>query len=106
MANDIEGVLARTQLLIHLHNVGSYPAGQGGMIKAKDAPAVASLKPGQKVTFTVQRGAKVLEIGFRLGSKEAMVYRVEELPSASRAQLTVRRGWLKGETGKGTTAGD
>lgn len=62
------------------------------------------LKPGQKVTFTVQRGAKVLEIGFPLGSRKATVYRVEELPNPTCAELAVRRGWLKGETGKGTAA--
>ena len=64
------------------------------------------LKPGQKATFTVQRGAKVLEIGFALGSRNATVYQVIELPNASRAQLALRSGWLKGETGKGTAVGN
>jgi predicted metalloprotease with PDZ domain len=64
------------------------------------------LKPGEKVTFTVQRGAKVLDIGFLLGSRKATIYQVIELPTSSRAQLAVRTGWLKGETGKGTAAGD
>ncbi|MGA8182204.1 MAG: PDZ domain-containing protein [Terriglobia bacterium] len=64
------------------------------------------LKPGQKVTFTVQRGAKVLEIGFLLGSRNATIYRVEELPNPTRAQLAVRSGWLKGETGKGRAVGN
>lgn len=54
------------------------------------------VKPGQKVIFTVQRGAKVLEIGFVLGSKTALVYRVEEMPNAAVSQLAVRRGWLNG----------
>jgi predicted metalloprotease with PDZ domain len=60
------------------------------------------LKAGQKVTFTVQRGAKVLEIGFALGSRNATIYQVGGLPDATRAQLAVRSGWLKGGTGKGT----
>jgi len=64
------------------------------------------LKPGQKVTFTVQRGAKVLEIAFPLGSRKATIYQVEELRNATRAQLAVRSGWLKGETAKRTAAGN
>jgi predicted metalloprotease with PDZ domain len=63
-------------------------------------------KPGQKVTFTVQRGAKVLEIGFLMGSKNALVYKVEEMPHATRAQLALRKGWLRGETRKGRPAGN
>jgi predicted metalloprotease with PDZ domain len=63
-------------------------------------------KPGQKVIFSVQRGAKVLEIRFLLGSKKATVYKVGEMPNATPAQLAVRRGWLKGESAKGTTAGN
>ena len=53
-------------------------------------------KPGQKVVFTVQRGAKVLEIAFVLGSKTALVDRVEEMPNAAASQVAVRRGWLNG----------
>ncbi len=55
-------------------------------------------KPGQKVSFTVQRGAKTLEIEFALGAKSATVYRVEEEASSTHSQLIVRNGWLKGET--------
>ena len=62
------------------------------------------LKPGQKVTFTLQRGGKTLQIGFTLGAKKATVYRVQEVPNATRAQLVVRHGWLKGTTVKGMTA--
>lgn len=62
------------------------------------------LKPGQKVTFTVQRGTKVLEIAFPLGSRNVTIYQVEEIPNATRAQLAVRDGWLKGKTGKGVAA--
>ncbi|MEJ2009565.1 MAG: PDZ domain-containing protein [Acidobacteriota bacterium] len=63
-------------------------------------------KPGQRVTFTVQRGAKILEIAFDLGSKSATVYKVEETPHATPAQLKVRRGWLKGETARTPVAGN
>jgi predicted metalloprotease with PDZ domain len=62
------------------------------------------LKPGQKVTFTVQRGGKILEIGFPLGSGYATTYQVEEIPDATRAQIAVRNGWLKGKTRKGMAA--
>ena len=61
-------------------------------------------KPGQNVVFTVQRGAKVLDIGFVLGSKNALVYRIEEMPNAAQSQLAIRRGWLKGELRKGASA--
>jgi predicted metalloprotease with PDZ domain len=63
-------------------------------------------KPGQKVTFTIQRAAKVLHIEYLLESKDASVYKVEEMPNATRAQQTVRAGWLKGETKKGRAAGN
>lgn len=63
-------------------------------------------KPGQKVIFTVQRGTKVLDVAFLLGSKNALVYRVEEMPNASRSQLALREGWLKGAPSKGATAVD
>ncbi|HET7099618.1 MAG TPA: PDZ domain-containing protein [Terriglobia bacterium] len=62
------------------------------------------LKPGQKVTFTVQRGAKVLEIGYPLGPRNATIYQVEELPNPTRRQLAVRSGWLKGKAAKGPAA--
>lgn len=55
-------------------------------------------RPGQRVTFTVQRGAKILKIEFRLGSKNATVYKVKEMQHATHAQLSIRAGWLKGET--------
>jgi predicted metalloprotease with PDZ domain len=63
-------------------------------------------KPGQRVTFTIQREVKVLEIGFLLGRKSATVYKVEEMANPTRAQLRVRRGWLKGETAKLPSAGN
>lgn len=63
-------------------------------------------KPGQKVTFTVERAAKILHVGFRLGSKVANVYRVEELPNPTHAQLEVRTGWLEGKTTKRAMAGN
>jgi predicted metalloprotease with PDZ domain len=62
------------------------------------------LKPGQKVTFTLQRGGRILEIGFHLGSRNATSYQVEEIPNATRAQILVRDGWLKGKSGKGLAA--
>ena len=58
-------------------------------------------KPGQKVTFDVQRGAKVLKIGFLLGSKKATVYDVGEIPNATLDQLALRKGWLNGQTAAG-----
>ncbi|HET9178188.1 MAG TPA: PDZ domain-containing protein [Terriglobia bacterium] len=61
-------------------------------------------KPGQNVVFTVRRGAKVLDIAFVLGSKNALVYHIEEMPNATQSQLAVRRGWLKGELRKGAAA--
>lgn len=64
------------------------------------------LKPGQKVTFSVERGGKVLEIGFSLGFRIATTYQVEEMPNATRGQLAIRSGWLKGKTVKGTAAGN
>jgi predicted metalloprotease with PDZ domain len=63
-------------------------------------------KPGQKVIFTVQRGAKVLEIMFLLGAKKATVYGMGEMPNATRTQLALRRGWLKGESEKVPAAGN
>jgi predicted metalloprotease with PDZ domain len=63
-------------------------------------------KPGQKVKFTVQRGAKVLEIVFLLGSKKARVFDVGEMPNATPAQLALRRSWLKGESEKVPAAGN
>ncbi len=61
-------------------------------------------KPGQRVTFTVQRGTKIFEVGFLLGARSAIAYKVEEMPNPTRAQLEVRRGWLKGETAEGPPA--
>jgi predicted metalloprotease with PDZ domain len=61
-------------------------------------------KPGQKVTFAVQRGTKPLNIGFLLGSKYETDYKVEEMPNATRSQLVLRKDWLEGEMGKGTAA--
>lgn len=55
-------------------------------------------RPGQKVSFTVQRGAKTLDMEFALGAKSATVYKVEDAQSPTKAQLVVRNGWLKGET--------
>jgi predicted metalloprotease with PDZ domain len=63
-------------------------------------------KPGQKVQFTVQRGDKALEIAFRLGSRSATVYQVEEMTNPTRAQLAVQRDWLKGETAEAPAAGN
>ncbi|TAM82509.1 MAG: M61 family peptidase [Acidobacteria bacterium] len=63
-------------------------------------------KPGQKVVFTVQRGTRVLEVAYLLGSKGVKVYHVEEMPNATSAQLTLRRGWLMGGAKRGSTAGN
>ena len=63
-------------------------------------------KPGQKVAFTVQRGTRILEVAFLLGSKRATVYKVEEMPHPTQAQLEVRAGWLKGKTAKAAAAGN
>lgn len=63
-------------------------------------------KPGQKVTFTVERAAKILHVSLLLESKIANVYRVEELPDPTHDQLEVRTGWLEGKTTKGATAGN
>ena len=63
-------------------------------------------KPGQKVTFNVQRGTTLLDIGFLLGSRTQVVYKVEEMSHATRSQMEVRKGWLKGQTRKGTAAGN
>jgi predicted metalloprotease with PDZ domain len=63
-------------------------------------------KPGQKVTFTVQRGARTLEVTFLLGSRTSKVYQVGEMPRPTRAQLMVREGWLKGETTEIPAAGN
>ena len=63
-------------------------------------------KPGQRVTFTVERGARVLEISFLLGSKMATVYHVEEMPHPTQAQRAVREGWLKGITSEVPAAGN
>lgn len=61
-------------------------------------------KPGQKVIFTVQRGAKVLKIEYQLGAKETTVYRVEEMTNVTQAQIAVRRGWLEGKSRNGPAA--
>jgi len=63
-------------------------------------------KPGQKVTFTVERGARVLEVGFLLGSKNATVYQVEEMAHPTQSQLAVRTGWLQGKIAAGAAAGN
>ncbi|HXH47912.1 MAG TPA: hypothetical protein VNM47_00935 [Terriglobia bacterium] len=63
-------------------------------------------KPGQRVTFDVQRGAKILKIGFLLGLKKATVYDVAEMPNATSAQVALRSGWLKGESVNAPTAGN
>jgi len=54
-------------------------------------------KPGQKVTFTVQRGTKLFDISFALGSKPATIYKVEEVPNATPFQKALRESWLKGK---------
>jgi predicted metalloprotease with PDZ domain len=63
-------------------------------------------KPGQRVTFTVEREAKIFQVAFLLESKVSSVYRVEELPNPTHAQLEVRTGWLEGKTTKGVPAGN
>ncbi|HEX5410970.1 MAG TPA: PDZ domain-containing protein [Terriglobia bacterium] len=57
-------------------------------------------KPGQQVVFTVERGTKVLEIAFPLGSKNGLVYQVEEMANPTPPQLAVRAGWLKGASAR------
>ena len=63
-------------------------------------------RPGQKVTFTVERGGKTGKISLLLGSKMATVYQVAKMANPTRAQLAVRAGWLKGKTRKNPVAGN
>lgn len=67
---------------------------------------LAYFKPGDRVTFTVQRGAKILDISYLLGSKSAESYKVEESQHPTRAELEVRKGWLKGEIAESPAAGN
>jgi predicted metalloprotease with PDZ domain len=53
-------------------------------------------RPGQRVTFTVQRGTRVFDVSFVLGSKPATIYKVEKMPNPTPAQKALRDSWLKG----------
>jgi predicted metalloprotease with PDZ domain len=55
-------------------------------------------RPGQNVEMQVVRGGKAREIKFRVGATEEISVRIGEDPNASRDQLQVRKGWLKGVT--------
>jgi len=59
---------------------------------------VGELNPGQRVKFNVRRAGRIFEIEFRLGSRLAPVYRVEENRHSTEEQRRVRKGWLEGKT--------
>lgn len=60
--------------------------------------APGELSPGQKVKFTIRRGGRILQIGYRVGSKPGDVYSIREEKHPTLEQLQVRQGWLKGKT--------
>jgi predicted metalloprotease with PDZ domain len=59
---------------------------------------LSRMKPGEKVKFRVRREGQTREVEYALGARQESIYRVEELPRASREQLAVRQGWLEGIT--------
>lgn len=61
-------------------------------------PRQAEMRPGQRVRLTVRRDTQVFRVAFRLGSRLATVYRVEEIQHPTPEQLRVREGWLEGKT--------
>ena len=53
-------------------------------------------KIGRVVKLTIRRGDEEREVELLVGSREDVVYSIEEAPSPSPAQLSIREGWLRG----------
>jgi predicted metalloprotease with PDZ domain len=53
-------------------------------------------KIGRVVKLTIRRGDEEREVEILVGSREDVVYSIEESPSPSPAQLSIRDGWLRG----------
>jgi len=75
------------------------------LIKADGNPlpagSVAGLPPwraGQAVELQVRRGGGKHVVKFRVGADQEISYQIDEDPLASREQLRVREGWLRGVT--------
>lgn len=60
---------------------------------------VTGMKKGDRVSFEVRRGSRLLEIKYRLERTTISSYRVEEIPQATEEQIRLRNGWLEGKTG-------
>jgi predicted metalloprotease with PDZ domain len=54
-------------------------------------------KPGDRVTLTVQRGRRTLQLSLVLDPPQVSAYRVEEMPNASKEARALRAAWLNGK---------
>jgi predicted metalloprotease with PDZ domain len=59
---------------------------------------IVGLQPGQDVAIEARRRSESFSAVIRLGSKLERVYRVEENPAATPAQIRLRDHWLRGTT--------
>ena len=53
-------------------------------------------KPGDRVTVTVQRGQRTIQVTLTLGTPQILNYRIEENPNASAEAKALRAAWMIG----------
>jgi len=54
-------------------------------------------KPGDRVTLTLQRGRRAMQITITLGPPQVMSYRIEEMTNAPAEAKALRAAWLNGK---------
>src|SRR5882672_3906317 len=54
-------------------------------------------KPGDRVTLSVQRGRRTMQITITLGPPQVMSYRIEEMTNAPAEAKALRAAWLNGK---------
>ena len=57
---------------------------------------IGRYKPGDRVSVTLQRGARTIQTTIVLGEPQTMTYRIEEIKDAPSAAKTLRAAWIKG----------
>ena len=61
------------------------------------AKTVGRFKPGDRVTVTLQRGSRTMQVSMTLSAPQLMDYRLEELSIASAEAKSLRAAWLNGK---------
>lgn len=91
----VSGVLRGTAAWINGINVNDEITAIDGNKVTDITKALDGKKVGDKITVSVVRDGKPLELGITLLKNTKIKYKITELPSATAQQLEVRKKWLK-----------